>query len=203
MGRASEKPRAPLLIALPHGLNVSGVTLWAVRLAGEAARSGRRVALLLHPEPPGQSRLELPIAPGVEALEAEGLPSFDSARGDLSAFVVRYREVVRRLAREAGSPVIVSPNLHGDCYGVAAALCTAEPELVRVLGVQHSDNEYDARVLAHYAPIIGKFVGVSAHIAGLLRRRLGPRGADVAHVPYGVETPETPPIITCGPTRTN
>lgn len=198
MGRVSEKSWAPLLIALPHGLNVSGVTLWAVRLAGEAARSGRRVALVLHPEPPGQSRLDLPIAPGVEVLEADGLPSFDSARGDLSAFVPRYREAVRRLAREAGlpvgSPVVFSPNLHGDCYGVAAALCAAEPELVRVLGVQHSDNEYDARVLAHYAPIVGKFVGVSGHIAGLLRRRLGPRGADVAHVPYGVETPATLPV---------
>jgi glycosyltransferase involved in cell wall biosynthesis len=187
MAGESEPTRAPLLIALPHGLNVSGVTLWAVRLAGELVRAGRRAALLLHPEPPGQKRLDVELARGVEVIEP-GLPPIESARGDLSPFIPHYRDAARSLASRAG-PVILSPNMHGDCYGVAAALCLAEPELVRVVGMQHSDIEYDARVLGHYAPMIGRFMGVSLRIAATLRERLGPRSGDVVHMPYGVPIP--------------
>lgn len=193
MGRASDTSRAPLLIALPHGVNVSGVTLWAVRLAGELARGGRRAALLLHPEPPGQRRLEVDPPKGVELIEP-GLPSIESARGDLAPFIPHYRDAVRRLAGDAGAPVILSPNIHGDCYGVAAALCLTDPELVRVIGVQHADIEYDARVLAHYAPAIGRFVGVSGRIAETLRGRLGSRSADVAHLAHGVPIPARPAV---------
>jgi glycosyltransferase involved in cell wall biosynthesis len=183
---------APVLIALPHGLNVSGVTLWALRLSSELARAGRAVSLLLHPEPTGQRRLSVQPAPGVEAIEATGVPPIESARGDLSPFIPHYRDAVRRLASQArGRPVVLSPNLHGDCYGIAAALCLTDPELVRVLGIQHSDNEYDARVLSHYEPIIGRFVGVSTTITQKLRGRL--REGGVWHLPYGVTAAPTLP----------
>ena len=51
----------PLLIGLPQGLNVSGVTMWAVRLAGALAEAGRPAALVLHGEPPGHERLALEV----------------------------------------------------------------------------------------------------------------------------------------------
>ena len=49
----SSRARTPgpgLVIALPHGLNVSGVTMWAVRLSNALAERGRVAALILHPE---------------------------------------------------------------------------------------------------------------------------------------------------------
>lgn len=185
-------PLAPFLIALPHGLNVSGVTLWAVRLANALA-SQRRVGLVLHAEPPGQDRLAIDLDPRIAVTRLEGLPCLEGAGGDLSPFIPLYRDAVHRLAGVGRGPVVFSPNLLGDCYGIAAALCTAEPERLRVVGWQHSDIEYDGRVLAHYEPILARFAGVSEHIAAGLRARLAARATDVALLPYGVPVPPAPP----------
>jgi len=176
----------PLLLILPHGLNVSGVTLWAVRLANTLAARGRACALLLHPEPPDQRRLTVEFHPRVEVIAPPGLPALDAYPGNFAPFIATYRETVRHLSGSSRRPVLVSPNLLGDCYGLAAALCLTEPEIVRVVGWQHSDIEYDARVLAHYEPILTAFVAVSRKIHTTLAARLPRRSADIHHIAYGV-----------------
>jgi glycosyltransferase involved in cell wall biosynthesis len=176
----------PLLIGLPQGLNVSGVTVWAARLAGAMAAAGRPAALLLHREPPGHERLELDLHPGVERIDLSDLPALETAGGDLDAFVARYREAVSRLADRHGSPVVLSPNLHGDCYGIAAALCLADPEPIRVVGWLHSDIDYNYRLMQRYEPALARIVAVSDHIEAELRRRLPHRAGDIAGIPYGV-----------------
>ncbi len=181
---------APLLIILPHGLNVSGVTLWAVRLVNTLAARGRACALLLHPEPNDQRRLSVEFHPRVEVIAPTGLPALDAYPGNFAPFIATYRETVRHLSGSSRRPVLVSPNLLGDCYGLTAALSLSEPEIVRVIGWQHSDIEYDARVLAHYEPIITSFIAVSKKIHTTLAARLPQRSADLHHIPYGVPIPE-------------
>ena len=86
----------PLLIALPHGLNVSGVTMWAVRLAnalaaGTGAGAGSKtgwngaggVGLVVHREPSGHDRLPLALHPDVVVFDAGELPPIEEARGNL------------------------------------------------------------------------------------------------------------------------
>ena len=184
---------APLLLGLPQGLCVSGVTIWAVRLANALARRGRHVSLVLHREPADQQRLDIPIDDAIERIDLRDLPDFDTTGGDLSPFVPPYRDAVWSLARRFASPVVVSPNLHGDCYGIAAELSRTQPETLRVVGWQHSDIEYDTRVLAHYEPIVHAFVGVSHNITTTLRDRLPHRSGDVANIPYGVPVPAKAP----------
>lgn len=181
---------APLLIALPSGLQLGGVTTFAARLASALAARGRAVTVVRHPEPVGSAAPEVRWHESVECINAPD--GFDTP-GDLSRHIPLYRGLVRRLAAESGGPVIVAPQGLGDAYGVAAALCQTDPELLRVVGWQHSDIEYDTRVLERYAPVIACFVGVSAVIATTLRARLGPRALDVHEVPYGVEVPEACP----------
>ena len=176
----------PLLIGLPQGLNVSGVTVWAARLAGAVAEAGRAAALLVHREPPGQERLEFELHPDVERIDLTDLPALEAARGDLDPFVVRYREAVSRLADRHGAPVVLSPNLHGDCYGIAAALCLADPEPIRVVGWLHSDLDYNYRLMERYEPVLPRIVAVSDRIEVEIKRRLPHRAADVANIPYGV-----------------
>jgi glycosyltransferase involved in cell wall biosynthesis len=180
-----------MLIALPRGLGVSGVATWAVRLANGLVARGRRAGLLLHAEAAGDPRVEIEIDPRVLVTHVPG-PPIDSCGGDLSAYMASYRRAVEQLSR-GGLPGVLTPNLHGDCYGVAAALIQVMPEQVRVVGWQHSDIEYDARVLSHYAAGLVRFVGVSEAIATSLRQRLGTRSGDVVEIPYGVEV---------GPART-
>ncbi len=124
---------SPLLIALPQGLGVSGVNLWAVRLADAMARRGRPAALLVHREPAGHARLDVKLDPAVERIDLTDTPPLERACGDLAPWIDRYRDAVHRLADDAGAPVILSPNLLGDCYGIAAALCRSEPESLRVV----------------------------------------------------------------------
>ncbi len=181
---------APLLIALPQGLNVSGVTLWALRLVRAAAGRGRPAGLILHPEPEGQKPIARRLPRGVKVFDLRDLPPIQRCGGDLSAYIPRYMHALETMARRG--TVVMSPNLHGDCYGVCAALAMARPDLVRFVGWQHSDIAYDTRMLAHYAPMLHRFVGVSDVIERSLKNQLGPRAADVVNIPYGVETPGEP-----------
>ena len=167
--------------------------MWAVRLAGVRARRGRPAALVLHAEPPGHDRVQLQLAPGVELTDLSELPRLDDAQGNLAPFISLYREVVQRLADRHAAPVVLSPNLHGDCYGIAAAICTTEPETVRVVGWQHSPIDYNYRMLARYEPILSRFVAVSNRIEEDLRRRLPHRARDIVNIPYGVPVPSEPP----------
>jgi glycosyltransferase involved in cell wall biosynthesis len=178
----------PLLVALPCGLSLGGVTTFAVRLVNGLAARGRPAALLLHDEPEGCARLEVEFHPGVRVIRP-GIAGFESSPGDLSTFIPHYRDAARRLAAEAGAPVVLAPQMLGDCFGVAAALCVSEPERVRIVGWQHSDIEYDRRVLARYEPILARFVAVSDRIEATLRRRLPGRAADIVNIACGVELP--------------
>ena len=184
---------SPLLIALPQGLGVSGVNLWAVRLADAVARHGRKAALLLHREPRGHTALHLKLHPAVERIDLTDMAPLDRAFGDLTPWVDRYGEVVRRLSDDAGAPVVLSPNLLGDCYGIAAALCRSMPESLRVVGWHHSPIDYNDRVLAHYEQIIARFVGVSDQIVERVRAAVPHRGADVLNIAYGVPVPQQAP----------
>ena len=184
---------APLLILLPHGLNASGVTLWAVRLAGALAGEGRRVGLLLHREPAGQRRLDVALSPLVRVFDGRDLPPLDDEPVDQAALVHAYGEAITAMAEGSGEPVIVSPNLHGECYGAVVGVASREPSRVRLIGWQHSDIAYDTQVLAHYEPVLSRFVGVSDAIESRLRSRLSQRAHDIVNIPYGVEVTAHPP----------
>jgi glycosyltransferase involved in cell wall biosynthesis len=190
--------KSPLLIALPDGLSVSGISMWAVRLANTVVHRGRAAGLILHQEPPGCRRIDVPIDPRVLIFpppSARGpLPRLESSPGDLSPFVPEYRAAAAAMAGSAGAPVILSSNLHGDCYGAAAAVLSAEPDLVRIVAWHHSDIEYNNRILAHYAPFISRFAAVSDAIFTVLRERLPARAADIVNIPYGID-PGPPPAL--------
>src|SRR6185369_16703269 len=104
---------APLFISLPTGLNVGGVTTFALRLAHGMARRGRHVTLLVHPEARGAARVEFDLDSRVEVLRPD-VPSFEESAGDLSPFMPHYRDAIRRLHAQSGLPVVFAPQMHGD-----------------------------------------------------------------------------------------
>lgn len=198
-----------MLIALPSGLIVSGVATWAARLVSALAASGRAAGLVLHGPPEGHRRLGLELHPDVRVYDLSGLPRFEDVSGRSGpevdsareAWVGEYGAAARDLAASAaeggaavgaGVPVILSPNLHADCYAVCVEVARRAPELVRLVGWQHNDIEYDRRVLAHYAPALAGIVGVSEHIVGLLRGLMP--GREIASLAYGVEVSGSMPV---------
>lgn len=178
--------RPTLLISLPTGFIVGGVTTFAIRLVNGLAARGRGAALLVHEEPSGCAGLGIELHPAVELIRP-GLRPFESSPGDLSPFIPHYRDALRRLAAMSGAPVAFAPQMHGDGFGIAAAIALTEPELLRTIGWQHSDIEYDTRILARFEPVVHAFVAVSDRISSTLRRRLPERAADIHAVPCGVE----------------
>lgn len=184
---------APLLISLPHGLDLGGVTTWAVRLANGLVARGRAVALLVHPRNEHQPAAPIHLDERVEVIEPAAFPRLHHAAGDLSPFLPTYRDVIRRLADASGSPVVVSPNILGDSYGLAAALCITDPELLRVLAWQHTDAAYDTWLLQRYEPIVSRFVAIDPRYVRALRARLPHRADDISDVPHGVHVPTNAP----------
>jgi len=189
-------PRAaPLLISLPHGLDLGGVTTWAVRLANGLAERGRAVAMIAHPRPDGCPAAHIDLHPGVRLIAPADFPPMAHAAGDLSPYLPVYRHVIAELSRDAGDmPVIFSPNILGDSYGIAAAICMTEPESIRVLAWQHSDTAYDTALLKRYEPIIAKFVAIDRRYVGSLAEMLYGRAGDIDAIPHGVPVPAAPPV---------
>ncbi len=189
----STRAPAPVLISLPDGLSVSGVTLWAVRLAGVLASRGHLVTLVAHEEPQGQARVAIDVPSGVRILGLAGLPPLRNAAGDLSQFIPVYRDEVRRLSQAAGGPVVFLPTILGDSFGIAAAISLVEPELIRIAGFQHADTAYDTRLLTYYEPVLAYLVGVSRRVTESIAGALPHRGADIWHLPNAVDVADSLP----------
>lgn len=183
----------PLLISLPHGLNASGVTRWAVRLVNALSAEGRRCGLVVHDEPPGQRPIALEIDPGVEVFDARGLPPMDACDGDLECYMPVYRLACAALGAGVAAPVVFVPGILGDCFGVGAALTGEMPGRVRVLAVHHSDTRYNDRIIERYLPVLSAIVGVSDTITERLRARWPARATDIFGIACGVEVGEEPP----------
>jgi glycosyltransferase involved in cell wall biosynthesis len=190
-------PGAPILIALPSGLVTSGVVAWAVRLVNAFANRGRLAGLLLHAPSRGYAPLDIALHYNVQVHDLSDLPPLDEANGDLSPYIPRYRDALHDLALKAGGPVALSPNLLGDCYGIAAAIAMVEPEVVRILGWAHVDLPYEVAILKHYEPAISRLVACSDVVRQRLLAAIPHREAHLSHVPYGVtihanESPHEP-----------
>ncbi len=184
---------APALLVLPQGLTVTGVTTWALRLAGALAARGRPVGVLVHGALDAHRELDCAIPDGVRLFRAADLPPMGTTGGDLAPYLPHYRSAVEALASDAGRPCVLVPTRHGDCFGACAQLTREAPVSVRMIGWQHLDSSYENAVIARYEPVCAKLAGVSAHIASLLARRYPRRRADVLAVPNGVASPDEPP----------
>ncbi len=153
--------------------------------------------MVVHPRGQGQPAAQLDFHPGVIRVIPEGWPHMAEARGNLSPYLPTYRRTIADLSRAAygpaGGPVVLSPNILGDSYGIAAALCTTQADTLRVLAWQHADSDYDTAVLRRYEPIISKFVAIDSRYSGALALAVGGRADDIATVPHGVDCPEQCP----------
>lgn len=185
--------RAPLLLPLPTGLCVSGITTLTLAIARASAARGRPVTLVLHPEPPGAAALDPRLPASVRVVDLRGLPPLQHADGDLSPWLPAYRaEVLDQTARHE-RPVVAFPNSIGDGFGLLAALTTEHARMLRVVGWQHNDIAYDTRVLEHYEPALTLLVAVSEHIRARLARRVPARAQDCLAIAAGVELPPRRP----------
>lgn len=180
-----------MLIILPNHLCVSGITTWAINTVRGLEARGHRAGLVVHT----RAGEEVPgfLKPYVVA-RVENAPDIGHLRGCLDALIPVYRSAIERMYEQTGKPTVVSPNVHGDCYGAIAAIALESPELVRVVSWIHSDNEYDIGVAQRYEPMIHAMVPVSRELGASAKRALPERVDNVVHIPHCVEVPEECPV---------
>lgn len=186
-----KNPPPPILIALPGGLYVSGVVTWAVGLANAAVEAGGRAGLLIHAQRAGYSRAHPRIDPRIACHDLAHLGDFEQGTLDLQACLAAYSAAAMELNAGCGGPVMVLPNLHGDCYGVVAAMTHASGMDVRAIGWCHLDSAYDVGVIRHYAPSLNRCVAVSNELHHRLAMAPGGEGGpQIELIPYGVRALE-------------
>jgi len=175
--------RPGVVIILPCGLTVGGVTSWAVRLVNGLCHE-RPSGLVLHRAAPGATELRSRLDSAVRVFDLREIASVEDANGDIAWLARAYGEVVSKM----GGRVVMIPTLLGDCVGACAALTQDESLDVRVVGSAHSENGYDTRVLEHYQEATSAALGVSARLTNDLRKKWNGREADVVYIPTGVES---------------
>jgi hypothetical protein len=179
------------MIMLPGGLCVSGVAMWATRLASSLVEMGSPVSLVLFAGQPGQQELHIPIDPRVGIVDLSHLAPIESCQGVLSTYLPKINAELDRLS--ASGVVTVMPNQHGDCFGIAAMIAASRGDAVRVIGTAHSDNTYDLRLLEHFEPMLAAMVGVSDTLSHKAKSALPSRAWDISNIPYGVPIPSNLP----------
>lgn len=178
---------AALLIALPSGLVVSGVATWAVRLCNALAQAGRPAGLIVHATAHGARALAMPLHTGVQITDLSNLPPLDSAAGNLEPYLAPYQRAADALASHG--PVVISPNLLGDCYALAANVVRLAPTSHRMVGWLHSDIPYEVHLQRHFEPLISRFIPVSLALEHSTIAAIPARRADVTRIAYGVDVP--------------
>lgn len=176
-----------MLIILPGHLAVSGVTTWAMRAIAGLRVRGIDAGLIVHSDQTGHVPSFLsPYVAGI-VLNA---PDMDELHGNLDQLVPTYLSAIKRMHAKNGKPVVVSPNLHGDCFGAIASIARDHPELIRIAGWIHADNDYDISVCKYFNPMIHAFVPVSAELGKLVAQSIPHRIDDIVHIPHGVDVPD-------------
>ena len=168
-----------MIISLPCGLALGGVTTWAMQLADGLASAGRRVRVVVHGAGHDRDRVD---AFGVDArarFEIIDAPPIDDPAHWHDCLAI-YRDL---------TPAILLPFTLADSYAIAAALATVAPDQIRVVGWIHSDNPYDYAVLAYYEPLIHRLAVASRHCAAELARRVPTRRDSIERFAYGVHLP--------------
>ncbi len=189
----------PLLIAVPDGLSLGGVTTWAVDTASALAKIGRPVGIIRHARRRGDIAAEVALHPGVRMFDCSHLPPMDARLGACEIFEEFYgRAVAEFAAGLGGGPVAAVPTQMGDCFGVFASL-ENKGWPVRILGWRHSLSSYERAVIRHYAPWLRTCVAISDELAADCAAAAP--GVPIVRLPHAVEVSDSPRRRRSGPLR--
>jgi glycosyltransferase involved in cell wall biosynthesis len=177
----------PVVIILPEGATIGGVTSWACSLGSVLAGRGRAVTLLVHGGIAGHEAVELDVGDGVEVEQLElGTPR--SFEGGLEGVVAAYGAAADRAAARAGAEALLIPTRDADCF--AACAMVAQAGGARLVGWRHSPMAYERAIFERYGWAMARVIGVSAWLCEQMRRLLPERAGDVGLVGNGVVVPE-------------
>ncbi len=183
----------PVLIILPQGASIGGVTTWAVTFASALAADRRPVTLLIHGAIDHHDSVPLKLHQDVDVIHLPNLPSPQSLAGKLNSVTDAYRDAIDAISLKGLGPVLLIPTRDADCFGVCAALAQADPARVRLIGWRHSPMAYEREIFRVFGPSMSRIIGVSHWLCDHMRRSLPTCPDRVACVPNAVDVPVSRP----------
>lgn len=152
---------------------------------------GHQAGLIIHRTP--DETVPAFLAPLVVAEVISDTP-LDQCNGSFEHMIPTYRDAIETMHATTGLPVVISPNLHGDCYGIIAALTQSMPDRIRVVSWLHSDNRYDIAVATYYEPVLHDVVVVSSELHAQARKQFACTSTHLSHIPYSVDVASSFPV---------
>lgn len=182
-----------IVLSLPNGLSVGGMTTWALRTAAALAGRGWRIVIVAHE--PASSTTEFDLDP-LELPKNVRILRQPSLTSD-----VNWERNLRAYARLL--PAVIIPTTIEQSFEVAASLAMASPSMVRIIGWNHSDHEYDYSCLRHLEPACERFVTNTSACTTSLTNLLPQRRDDIALLPHivSIDNVPTAPSNDAGPIR--
>ena len=171
-----------IIFVLPAGLTVSGVTTWSINMGRQLIQRGYPVGLIQHASFGPQ--LDIPLPPEVQLVRCQNQATPDKfySEADVADYLSDYKRLM---------PGLIIPSGGSGTYATCALMTKRQPEILRVLGFAHADEDVYYDWLSYYEPIIAKFVGSSREIGIKLRQLLPHRRQDIVVRPYAVEVSPT------------
>ncbi len=177
----------PVVIILPEGATIGGVTSWACSLGSVLAGRGRAVTLLVHGGIAEHEAVALDVGDGV-AVEFLELGTPRSYGGGLGEVVDAYGAAADRAGARAGAETLLIPTRDADCFAACAMVSQAGGG--RLVGWRHSPMAYERAIFERYGWAMARVIGVSGWLCEQMRGLLPGRAGDVGLVGNGVVVPE-------------
>ncbi len=177
----------PIVIMLPEGTTIGGVTTWAYTLAEVLSNRGWPITLVVHGGTPGHDEVECAPPPGCEVVNLNDLRPPRTYNGDLSRVIEAYKTITEAVSERTGQDAILLPTRDADCFAACAEVCMQTG--ARLVGWRHSPMPYEQAIFERYSWAMSRIVGVSAWLCASMQRDLPNERDRVGLVINGVAVP--------------
>lgn len=168
------KPERPedrnVIFCLPEGLTLGGVTSWSIELSRGLNGAGISTYLGIHPSRYKNPPVDFGITPQDHIINCLHLPHPDDPNLNVKDYVPYYR---------AALPGVLIPSWSWGTYALAAHFASQFSDMLRVIGMAHSDESGYYQWLVHYEAIIHKFIVANYEIKRKLAKFLPQRVDDI------------------------
>lgn len=169
--------KSNVIFCLPEGLTLGGVTTWSVELSRELKAAGFSTALGVHPSRYNNPPVDFEITEKDHLIDCTHLLHPDDPKLDPEDYVPYYSKAL---------PGVLIPNWSLGTYAMASRFASQRPEMLRVIGMAHSDEIGYYQSLVYYEAMIHKFLVANSEIQHKLSRLIPHRFDDILIMPCPV-----------------
>ena len=174
------KGKSNVIFCLPEGLTLGGVTTWSVEVSRGLRGAGFSTELGVHPSRYNNPPVDFGITENDHLIDCTHLLHPDDPKLNAEDYLPYYEKAL---------PGVLIPSWSWGTYAMTALFASQRPEMMRVIGMAHSDESGYYQWLVHYEAMIHKFIVANSEIQRKLSRMIPHRSDDILVKPCPVSVP--------------